>query len=81
MVGGSQDLHPETHRGAEPNSTRALTPSMGSRAQKQAKPKSRIYPLKDTLPPRQRGFEGFHVSTFKGQQSNIMPTGYPSVSC
>ena len=39
---------------------------MGSRVQKQAKPKIRGYPLQHTLPPRQRGFEGFHVGTSKG---------------
>ena len=57
----------------------ALRPSMGSRAQKQAKPKIRGYPLQHTLPPRQREYEGFHVGTSKGHRSNIMPTRYPSL--
>ena len=67
VVGGRQDLHSDTRRGAGPNSTRALRPSMGSRAQKQAKPKITGYPLQHTLPPRQRGFEGFHVGTSEGK--------------
>ena len=79
VVGGSQDLHPDTRRGAGPNSTRALRPSMGSRAQKQAKPKIRGYPLQHTLPPRQRGYGRFHVGTSKGHQSNFLPTRYPSL--
>ena len=48
VVMGTQDLHPDTHRGAEYNSTWALRFTAGIRAHKQEKPEMSMFYTQDS---------------------------------